>query len=97
MESCCSRADAGAEGGGVRARRTWLARAGGAVEWGTPIALLALMPKCPGCVAAYVLLFTGIGVSFSAAQTLRWTMIAACVAVLTWLVGRAAYRRLARR
>jgi len=94
MGLCCSRGDAGAGGVGVRgvARRGWVGRIGEAVEWAAPVVALALIPKCPGCVAAYVLLFTGIGVSFSTAETMRWGLIAACVGALAYLAVRAVRR-----
>ncbi|MGH7131730.1 MAG: hypothetical protein ACREJO_07290 [Phycisphaerales bacterium] len=74
------------------ARRTWFRRFGALLEWALPITTLALIPKCPACVAAYVLLFTGMGLSFSAADTLRSTLIALSIAALAYLVFRAARR-----
>jgi hypothetical protein len=53
---------------------------------------LALVPKCPMCVAAYVLLFSGIGLSFVAATVLRWALIACSIAALAYLVLRAMLR-----
>jgi hypothetical protein len=44
------------------------------------------------CVAAYVVLFTGIGLSLSAAAAMRWALIALSVAALAWLVLRALRR-----
>jgi len=41
-----------------------------------PSAIVALLPKCPACVAAYLALGTGIGVSVTAAQ---WVQTAAMV------------------
>jgi len=65
-------------------------------QWAMPIAALALVPKCPACVAAYVLLFTGVGLSFPAAAALRWTLIALSIGTLACLLLRAARRAIAR-
>ena len=57
--------------------------------WILPAGALVLMPKCPACIAAYVLLFTGVGISLPVADGLRWVAIAGCVLVLAILaVGR---------
>lgn len=46
------------------------------ILWILPTTVLALVPKCPACVAAYVAAFTGIGLSLSAASYLRTSIIA---------------------
>ncbi len=51
-----------------------------------PVAILAVLPKCPACLAAYVALGTGIGVSLAAATYLRLSLIVACVAALIFFV-----------
>jgi hypothetical protein len=51
-----------------------------------PVAILAVLPKCPACVAAYVALGTGIGLSLTAATYLRLSLIFACVASLMFFV-----------
>lgn len=58
------------------------------LAWLVPGTLLALMPKCPVCVAAYLALFTGVGVPLSAAGFLRTGLIAICVLSLTYLAIR---------
>ena len=63
-------------------------RCGEAAGWVVPGVVLALMPKCPACVAAYVALATGVGLSFSAAAALRWTVLAASVALLAFLAAK---------
>ena len=57
-------------------------------KWALPGIVLAVMPKCPVCVAAYVTLATGVGISVSAASWLRWGALALAIATLSYLVMR---------
>lgn len=77
--------------------RPWTSRARATLAWALPITTLTLIPKCPACLAAYVLLFTGIGVSLPAASAMRSALIAICVLTMAALLVRAAITRLRRR
>ena len=56
--------------------------------WIVPGVTLALLPKCPVCVAAYVALATGIGISLPAATYLRATLVGVCMASLIFFAAR---------
>src|SRR5215469_12775160 len=57
-------------------------RLGELAGWVGSAAGLALMPKCPACVAAYLALGTGVGISLSAAAHLRTAFMVAGFALL---------------
>jgi hypothetical protein len=57
-------------------------------QWIAPSLGLALMPKCPMCVAAYVATFTGVGISIALATWLRVGLLLLCVTALTFVAIR---------
>lgn len=67
----------------------WRRLIGALTPCALPLVTLALVPKCPACVAAYVLLFTGIGLSIPAANATRWTLIALIIFAAACLLLRA--------
>jgi hypothetical protein len=54
-----------------------------------PAAVLMLLPKCPACIAAWLAVAAGAGVSVSTAAALRGLIVAACVVCLAWVAARA--------
>jgi len=50
-----------------------------------PTVVLALLPKCPMCVAAYVAMATGLSVSLSVATWMRAGLLVACLCALSGL------------
>jgi hypothetical protein len=60
--------------------------------WIVPGATLALLPKCPACVAAYIALATGLGISFSMAAYIRTSLVIVSLSVLVFVAARRGIR-----
>jgi AhpD family alkylhydroperoxidase len=78
MSACCN-----ASG---RKAPTWARRAREILAWALPSVVLALVPKCPACLAAHVALWTGLGLSLSTATYLRWALLLVCIASFLFLL-----------
>ena len=84
--SCCrQKSPSGADAGPPK---PWRRRAREVAGWILPGALLALMPKCPLCLAAYVALCTGCTMSCAAAHVLLRALTVLCLGTLAVLVFR---------
>lgn len=59
----------------LRALKHWKHCAG----WFIPGVILALLPKCPLCLAAWLSLMLGIGISVTTATVLHATLIILCL------------------
>jgi hypothetical protein len=90
---CCRVREKERAAGGslLRSLRRRTAKAFG---WAAPSAILVLMPKCPMCVAAYVALVSGVGISVSLAAHLRVLVLVLCGVVLAYLAAKALLRRM---
>ena len=59
-----------------------------------PSALLALMPKCPMCLAAYVAIGTGFTMSCSSAHLLMRVLTLLCIGTLVFFLVKRIIRHL---
>ena len=55
------------------------------IGWIVPTAILALIPKCPVCLAGYAVIGTSVGLSLSAFAQLRLALIGLCLVSLTFV------------
>jgi len=56
-----------------------------AISKTVPGIMLVLMPKCPLCMAYYITLVTGAGVSFTTAKYLRITLLLVCISCFLYI------------
>jgi Flp pilus assembly protein TadB len=82
MNECCPESAPSSEAPPPVSRLHELAR------WIAPGAALAIVPKCPACIAAYIALATGVGVSMTTAAHIRIALIAVCVSALAFAAAR---------
>ena len=79
MSACCRNRN-------VPQAASWGRRCLEVAAWAIPSTVLAIMPKCPACLAAYVALGTGLGLSLATASYLRTVLLMLCVASLLFLM-----------
>jgi len=66
----------------------WRGRIRKVAGWLLPGTVLALMPKCPMCLAAYVALGTGITMSYASAHILMRVLTWLCISALVFCALR---------
>lgn len=76
-------------------KRRLARRMRGTAGWALSGAGLVLVPKCPMCLAAWLAIGGGFGVSLTTAAYLRTGVVWLCWSVLLALTVRAVQRRLA--
>jgi len=62
-------------------------RGGEIAGWLLSGATLVLMPKCPACLAAYVALATGAGITFTTAAWVRTFLLLLSLGSMAWLAA----------
>src|ERR1700722_3047912 len=87
MGNCplCNLESAVGPGGGVAPSGGFVVRAWRKISWVFPAGFLVLMPKCPLCVAMYVAMFSGVGISVSTARWLQGVMVGLCLVSMGYL------------
>ena len=63
--------------------------------WIVSAGILALLPKCPACIAAYLAIASGIGISITTAAYLRIGLLALSVASLSYFAASRGHRVMA--
>lgn len=66
-------------------------------QWLAPGAILVFLPKCPACLAGYVALWSGVGLSLSVASGIRHSLIVVSAGMLLILAARLVRKYAARR
>ena len=75
---------------------SWWRHGGEVAKWLLPGIALALLPKCPVCVVAYVALGTGLVMAPASANLLLRAVTAICVGALTFCLLRRMLKHLRR-
>lgn len=101
-QACCQVVSSGVERmtagariahrGPRRPPQTFARRSLNFAGWILPGVVLTLLPKCPACLAAYIALGSGVGLSLPMATHLRTLLVILCVLSLSYFAVREARR-----
>jgi predicted transporter len=69
-----------------------LQRSTNAFKLAMPVVGYALIPKCPVCLAGYIALGTGVGLSITTATYLRTALIIICMLSIVYFLAKHARR-----
>ena len=95
-QQCCAGVRRASAESSTPASSPW--RRGGKIgSWLVSGAAFVLVPKCPACLAAYVALVSGIGISITTATYLRSSMLVLSATALLFLALQALCRFCVRR
>src|SRR5262249_12876875 len=62
--------------------------------WIVPAGYLMLLPKCPACLAAYVAIVTGLGISLSTPTDLRIVAFTMGIIAMIYFAGKSGWYQL---
>jgi hypothetical protein len=93
--NCCCESTAGKAAVGAKRGRPFVRRCHDIAGWILPAGGLVLLPKCPACLAAYVAIVTGVGISVSAAAFLRMLLLAMCITSIAYFAAMRGRRLIA--
>jgi hypothetical protein len=68
--------------------RTFPRRCADVLGWIIPGVIMAMLPKCPMCLAAYIAIWTGVGISLSAAAHLRMSLLVLSVGLALFMAAK---------
>src|SRR5437870_5150267 len=68
--------------------RTFTRRCVDGFGWFIPGAILAILPKCPMCLAAYIAVWSGIGLSLSVVTHVRVLLLSLSVGLILFMAAR---------
>jgi hypothetical protein len=85
---CCEGAAAEISVARTSARSSFARRCYTIAEWTIPAAGLMLVPKCPACLAAYIVLVSGVGISVTSAMYLKILLLTICAASIIYVAAR---------
>jgi hypothetical protein len=89
-QHCCQMATR--HGDNVRRPASRWRRASAIAGWIVPGAMLVLIPKCPLCLAGYIAVVSGVGMSVTTAAYLRTSLLVLCVSTLLFVASKALIR-----